>query len=251
MVLLAGWMCCTAMCMDGDDYIEGYQPGAPEIFARLIMLNVGRVIRRGATHMRGDGEFSFGSLLRQEIQYLRDYGSRDGVEMKKLNCEFAEVDDKNKEEICSICLESMGSEQANSNKLVKLPCKHIFHADCLKPWIEKHLSCPNCKSTACRPNNVIIQERSPWLDGVENVFGQRAAWLLSTRLGTHFIRLIPILIPTVITGLSLLFGYGGADMEMVFCVFLGLIPLFMWVSFMSSLVNQYERDMSPAGYHPE
>ena len=30
--------------------------------------------------------------------------------------------------------------------VVVLPCKHCFHFACIKPWVEKHNSCPMCKT---------------------------------------------------------------------------------------------------------
>lgn len=27
----------------------------------------------------------------------------------------------------------------------KLPCNHIYHEDCLKPWLKKHTECPLCR----------------------------------------------------------------------------------------------------------
>lgn len=42
---------------------------------------------------------------------------------------------------CSICRDdfTVGSEA------VKLPCKHYYHADCLKPWLERNHTCPLCR----------------------------------------------------------------------------------------------------------
>lgn len=30
-------------------------------------------------------------------------------------------------------------------KIRKLPCKHIFHDTCIMPWLDKNITCPNCR----------------------------------------------------------------------------------------------------------
>ena len=42
---------------------------------------------------------------------------------------------------CSICLEDFKEGEIASI----LPCCHIFHQECISPWIEKNNSCPNCR----------------------------------------------------------------------------------------------------------
>jgi E3 ubiquitin-protein ligase RNF13 len=47
---------------------------------------------------------------------------------------------------CSICLESYVKNQ----KVISLPCNHVFHSKCIKPWITKNEqspTCPNCRET--------------------------------------------------------------------------------------------------------
>lgn len=41
---------------------------------------------------------------------------------------------------CSICL----GEYEDSEKLVMLPCKHIYHNDCISSWCDNHTRCPLC-----------------------------------------------------------------------------------------------------------
>jgi len=42
---------------------------------------------------------------------------------------------------CAICKE----EFENGANYVEMPCSHIFHPDCLFPWLEIHNSCPVCR----------------------------------------------------------------------------------------------------------
>jgi E3 ubiquitin-protein ligase RNF115/126 len=42
---------------------------------------------------------------------------------------------------CSICMEDLeiGAE------ITVLPCDHLFHPDCIKPWLLTHDTCPHCR----------------------------------------------------------------------------------------------------------
>ncbi|KAK2979091.1 hypothetical protein RJ640_022573 [Escallonia rubra] len=42
---------------------------------------------------------------------------------------------------CAICKENL----VVSDKMQELPCKHMFHPPCLKPWLDEHNSCPICR----------------------------------------------------------------------------------------------------------
>ena len=44
-------------------------------------------------------------------------------------------------EECSLCLE----EFAKGEELLKLKCSHVFHEQCLGPWVLKSRECPLCK----------------------------------------------------------------------------------------------------------
>lgn len=43
---------------------------------------------------------------------------------------------------CSICL----GEYEDGEKLVRLPCQHIYHEDCIGSWTTNHTRCPLCNS---------------------------------------------------------------------------------------------------------
>ena len=42
---------------------------------------------------------------------------------------------------CVICL----GEFCDKEKIIRLPCLHVFHSDCIKSWFNNHNSCPTCK----------------------------------------------------------------------------------------------------------
>ena len=63
-------------------------------------------------------------------------------------------------DICAICMCSMldddeTSEEGSSNQfavgegnLMQLTCSHVFHAECVGPWLQRHRECPICKRDA-------------------------------------------------------------------------------------------------------
>jgi len=42
---------------------------------------------------------------------------------------------------CPVCTEDFDEEPAK-----RLPCHHYFHGDCVRPWLEKHNTCPMCRA---------------------------------------------------------------------------------------------------------
>ena len=42
---------------------------------------------------------------------------------------------------CPICIKCFDKDSV----IYKLECGHIFHRDCLKPWLEKIGNCPCCR----------------------------------------------------------------------------------------------------------
>ena len=53
---------------------------------------------------------------------------------------------------CSICLESLESdEEANNNEIIKLKCGHSYHQQCIQDWrrgsMEGRRKCPLCRAS--------------------------------------------------------------------------------------------------------
>jgi len=47
---------------------------------------------------------------------------------------------------CPICREDFELENEEKNKAASLPCGHLFHSSCIKPWLKKQRFCPMCRS---------------------------------------------------------------------------------------------------------
>lgn len=55
-------------------------------------------------------------------------------------CDIVEVKE------CQICIERFGED----DDVHKLPCKHLFHKDCIGPWFKDHDTCPVCRQVMPR-----------------------------------------------------------------------------------------------------
>ena len=42
---------------------------------------------------------------------------------------------------CAVCKDQIALDA----EAKQLPCKHLYHADCITPWLELHASCPLCR----------------------------------------------------------------------------------------------------------
>ena len=57
------------------------------------------------------------------------------------NLERVEWDKECRTEECPVCQE----EYAEKVLMIKLPCKHLFHPDCIIGWLKINGTCPVCR----------------------------------------------------------------------------------------------------------
>ncbi|KAL5997772.1 hypothetical protein ACLOJK_008702 [Asimina triloba] len=53
----------------------------------------------------------------------------------------AEEEDDNDGKECTICLEEFIANQ----RVLITPCNHMFHKECITPWVKSHGKCPVCR----------------------------------------------------------------------------------------------------------
>ena len=82
-------------------------------------------------------------MIRRRTNDPSDNGGVDENKLANLPVtKFKKVESKvGEEEKCPICL----TELEDGEEIKTLPCKHLFHPDCIDPWLHKNSTCPICK----------------------------------------------------------------------------------------------------------
>ncbi|XP_068645169.1 uncharacterized RING finger protein P32A8.03c-like [Aristolochia californica] len=60
------------------------------------------------------------------------------------NMKLKEVSEIAAGETCAVCMEELGGSR---KEVTETPCSHVFHNECLLPWLSRATTCPLCRSS--------------------------------------------------------------------------------------------------------
>ncbi|KAK2181260.1 hypothetical protein NP493_404g01000 [Ridgeia piscesae] len=96
------------------------------------------------------GDYAWGTggldnIITQLLNQLEGSGPPPADEQQiqalpKVKVTQTEVDHKVQ---CSVCMEDLTLNE----EVQQLPCNHLYHHDCIVPWLELHGTCPVCRTT--------------------------------------------------------------------------------------------------------
>ncbi len=132
----------------GEDDDGGFRTGVMVVVAAATMLFMSLFT-------------AIAVMLRLRVAYVRhfmdEYEVEPGITENELNrlkiTRFKSTMVEKEDASCSICL----ADYNEGDSVVGLPCGHLFHKDCIGPWIETKHRCPLCR----QPINTGEDKRSP------------------------------------------------------------------------------------------
>ena len=77
-------------------------------------------------------------------------------------------------EECAVCQEALVNKGGAEDAMMRLPCNHVFHVACSKPWLAEHETCPTCRMTLPNPWKTYV-----FPDPFEQVQQRLMEWFLS------------------------------------------------------------------------
>jgi len=63
------------------------------------------------------------------------------VQISEVHCKKLDDGKSLENPLCTVCQENMPM----GIKAMVVPCGHIFHPDCILPWLKDHNTCPVCR----------------------------------------------------------------------------------------------------------
>ncbi|KAG8367786.1 hypothetical protein BUALT_Bualt16G0109000 [Buddleja alternifolia] len=135
-------------------YIPGSLPGRGGI-VEFLNETLGFRQENGGDYFIGPGVEEFFEHITRNDNFAPRRASKPSVDAletikiskKHIRCDLT----------CAVCKErfELGS------KVRKLPCKHLYHSDCIVPWLEQRSTCPVCRQMVTSERiSVVSKERN-------------------------------------------------------------------------------------------
>ena len=142
----------------------------------------------GTTTTNDDFSSLTQSITRQGSDRSNNYGSLADDEKDAYDCDDIDlVSTKNNVDVeeepsCSICL----CEYDRGEKVVRLPCEHMYHESCLSSWTTHHTRCPLCNYDLMmgyeQPASVVTQQQAQQHAEEQRAFRNMALSALGRRI---------------------------------------------------------------------
>ena len=88
------------------------------------------------------GDYVFGNLDEVMNRIMQMSGPQGPPPTSKKLIEALPVIKINDEkESCAVCKDTFKMDE----DAIQLPCKHVYHKDCILPWLERNNTCPVCR----------------------------------------------------------------------------------------------------------
>nr|GMD21092.1 E3 ubiquitin-protein ligase RING1-like [Ipomoea batatas] len=109
---------------------------------RIVLINPvtqGMVVIEAGGGAGSSSSSSLESLLQDLLS--KDNGQPPASKASILSLPSVEIGDGEENSECVICLEVWGLGGVGK----EMPCKHVFHQNCIEKWLNIHGSCPVCR----------------------------------------------------------------------------------------------------------
>ena len=113
---------------------------AREIFENYIMSMILNSHFQRENDYPNVDNMSYEELLALEERIGNVNNGLNDQQINKLNEVY--FDKKKYNDLCIICQNNFKDRE----KVLIIPCKHVFHKDCIVPWLKNKKQCPFCKS---------------------------------------------------------------------------------------------------------
>ena len=113
---------------------------AREIFENYIMSMILNSHFQRENDYPNVDDMSYEELLALEERIGNVNNGLNDQQINKLNKVY--FDKKKYNDLCIICQNNFKDRE----KVLIIPCKHVFHEDCIVPWLKNKKQCPFCKS---------------------------------------------------------------------------------------------------------